>query len=53
MEVRYLMNKKEELKAPIIKSCVEDNMTVKQASNSLGFSELELLDRRNKVVVII
>ena len=39
MEVRYLMNKKEELKAHIIKCCVEGNMTVKQAANRLGFSE--------------
>lgn len=33
------MNKKEELKAHIIKCCVEGNMTVKQAANRLGFSE--------------
>lgn len=39
MEVRYLMNKKEELKAHIIKCCVDGNMTVKQAANRLGFSE--------------
>lgn len=39
MKVRYLMNKKEELKAHIIKCCVEGNMTVKQAANRLGFSE--------------
>lgn len=30
------MNKKEELKAHIIKCCVEGNMTVKQAANRLG-----------------
>ena len=39
MEVRYLMNNKEELKAHIIKCCVDGNMTVKQASIRLGFSE--------------
>lgn len=33
------MNKKEELKAHIIKCCVDGNMTVKQAANRLGFSE--------------
>ena len=33
------MNQKEELKAHIIKCCVEGNMTVKQAANRLGFSE--------------
>lgn len=33
------MNKKEELKATIIKCCAEGNMTIKQASNRLGFSE--------------
>ena len=39
MEVRCLMNKKEELKAHIIKCCVDGNMTIKQAANRLGFSE--------------
>ena len=33
------MNQKEELKAHIIKCCVNGNMTVKQAANRLGFSE--------------
>ena len=33
------MNQKEELKAHIIKCCVDGNMTVKQAANRLGFSE--------------
>ena len=33
------MNKKEELKAHIIKCCVDGNMTIKQAANRLGFSE--------------
>lgn len=33
------MNKKEELKAHIIKCCIDGNMTVKQAAIRLGFSE--------------
>ena len=33
------MNNKEELKAHIIKCCIDGNMTVKQAAIRLGFSE--------------
>lgn len=38
-EMRYLMNKQEQLKENVIKCCVEGKMTVKQAANRLGLSE--------------
>lgn len=39
MEMRYIMNQKEEMKAYIIQCCIKGNMTVKQAANRLGFTE--------------
>ena len=39
MEMRIFMNKKEEFKTHVMKCLVEGNMTVKQASKRLGFSE--------------
>ena len=38
-EMRYLMNKQEQLKENVIKCCIEGKMTVKQAANRLGLSE--------------